>query len=135
MNLSKNPFNIEDNLEPEEKKDILECPNCNFFNVFEYINPKDINYPEWEAKKDYETNHGPKYARLRIKDAIIYSKRLFIHPDKVFDKFTSAYFAAWSWDACTEIALDNLRLKCKSCGFNMEYLKFEYIGNQNENSK
>lgn len=42
MNLSKNPFNIEDNLEPEEKKDILEYPNCNFFNVFEYINPKDM---------------------------------------------------------------------------------------------
>ena len=88
-----------------------------FYKVFKIIEKIGNFYPDF----------GNWYFDKVIPDAVIYSKKLFIHPTRVFNELNSSYWSAWSWKTCTQNAINNLKLKCYNCDYDLDYLKKEVI--------
>lgn len=124
-------YDLKDDLLQGEYRAFINCPNCSENTVFYKFNPELFNYEEWEAKINFENKNSSDRIKLRIPDAIIYSKKLFTHPTRVFNELNSSYWSAWSWEACTQNAVNNLKLKCYHCDYDLQYLKRKMYVSQN----
>ena len=84
MNISSNNvYDLNDDLLQDESRSFINCPNCSHNTVFYKFDPESFNYEEWEAKINFENKTSSERIKLRIPDAIIYSKKLFTHPTRV----------------------------------------------------
>lgn len=121
----ENPFGLESDLFDEESLDHITCPNCGHHTVVKVFDPEQFNYPEWEAKANFQNNNSKAHVRLRIPDALSLSKSLRIHPSRVFNELVSSYWSAWNWEACEQYAINKLEAKCYNCGYELEYLRIK----------
>ena len=130
------PYSTIIDLYPKEEQHHLLCPNCSGGNhtVFKAINIEDFNYSEWEAKANLENMNSKTHVKLRVPDAIRISKMLHAHPSRVFNELVTSYWSAWDWEACEQIAIEKLKLNCYNCGYDMEYLKRDYINESRSNA-
>ena len=121
----ENPFGLESDLFDEESINHLTCPNCGHHTVVKVFDPEQFNYPEWEAKANFQNIISKTHIQLRIPDALRLSKSLRIHPSRVFNELVSSYWSAWNWEACEQIAINNLQTKCYNSKYELEYLRIK----------
>ena len=121
----ENPFGLESDLFELESRNHLTCPNCGHHTVVKVFDSEQFNYPEWEAKTNFENTNSKTHVQLRIPDALRLSKSLRIHPSRVFNELVSSYWSAWNWEACEQIAINNLQTKCYYCKYELEYLRIK----------
>lgn len=121
----ENPFGLESDLFELESRNHLTCPNCGHHTVIKLFDLEQFNYPEWEAKTNFENINSKAHVQLRIPDAIRLSKSLRIHPERVFKELVSNYWSAWNWEICEQIAINKLEAKCYNCKYELEYLRIK----------
>ena len=121
----ENPFGLESDLFELESRNHLTCPNCGHHTVIKLFDLEQFNYPEWEAKINFENNNSKTHVQLRIPDALRLSKSLRIHPERVFNELVSNYWSAWNWETCEQIAINKLEAKCYNCKYELEYLRIK----------
>ena len=85
----ENPFGLESDLFELESRNHLTCPNCGHHTVVKVFDSERFNYPEWEAKTNFENTNSKTHVQLRIPDALRLSKSLRIHPERVFNELVS----------------------------------------------
>lgn len=126
-----NPYNYNNDLLVKEKKINVKCPYCNYFNVYNFVIVKDFDYEEWKTLTKFETKNSKDYIKLRINDAIDISKNMNIHPTRVFNQLNSSYWAAFDWDVCEQLAINDLKIKCKNCKIEYNELLEKLIKKEN----
>lgn len=120
-----NPFGLKTELFETERYNHLTCPNCGHHTVIKVFESNTFDYPEWEAKTNFQNLSSKMHVQLRIPNAVALSKRMNIHPSRVFSELVSCYWSAWDWDVCEQIAITNMQAKCYNCKHELEYLRIK----------